>query len=60
MGAEELAERTGTDARYVREWLSNQAAGGFGQSLVLDLLFDAGFGLAGALMLIGHATYLSG
>ncbi len=26
---EELAERTGTDARYVREWLSNQAAGGF-------------------------------
>jgi SAM-dependent methyltransferase len=25
---EELAERTGTDARYVREWLSNQAAGG--------------------------------
>jgi SAM-dependent methyltransferase len=27
--AGELAERTGTDARYVREWLSNQAAGGF-------------------------------
>lgn len=26
---EELAERTGTDARYVREWLSNQAAGGY-------------------------------
>ena len=25
--AEELASRTGTDARYVREWLSNQAAG---------------------------------
>src|SRR3979490_3264029 len=25
----ELAERTGTDARYVREWLSNQAAGGY-------------------------------
>jgi SAM-dependent methyltransferase len=25
--AEQLAERTGTDARYVREWLSNQAAG---------------------------------
>ncbi|HWF74296.1 MAG TPA: class I SAM-dependent methyltransferase [Solirubrobacteraceae bacterium] len=24
---EELAARTGTDARYVREWLSNQAAG---------------------------------
>jgi SAM-dependent methyltransferase len=27
--AEELAQRTGTDARYVREWLSNQAAGGY-------------------------------
>jgi SAM-dependent methyltransferase len=25
--AEELAARTGTDPRYVREWLSNQAAG---------------------------------
>ncbi|HUA06177.1 MAG TPA: class I SAM-dependent methyltransferase [Solirubrobacteraceae bacterium] len=25
----ELAERTGTDERYVREWLSNQAAGGY-------------------------------
>ncbi len=27
--AEELADRTGTDARYVLEWLSNQAAGGY-------------------------------
>jgi SAM-dependent methyltransferase len=26
---EELARRTGTDPRYVREWLSNQAAGGY-------------------------------
>ena len=26
---EELAEQTGTDARYVREWLSNQAVGGY-------------------------------
>jgi SAM-dependent methyltransferase len=26
---EELAQRTGTDERYVREWLSNQAAGGY-------------------------------
>ena len=26
---EELARRTDTDARYVREWLSNQAAGGY-------------------------------
>ncbi len=26
---DELAGRTGTDARYVREWLSNQAAGGY-------------------------------
>jgi SAM-dependent methyltransferase len=27
--ADELARVTGTDARYVREWLSNQAAGGY-------------------------------
>jgi len=27
--AEELAGRTATDPRYVREWLSNQAAGGY-------------------------------
>ena len=27
--AQELAARTGTDARYVREWLSSQAAGGY-------------------------------
>ena len=29
VSALELAERTGTDMRYVSEWLSNQAAGGF-------------------------------
>jgi SAM-dependent methyltransferase len=29
VSAQELAERTGTDPRYVREWLSNQAAGGY-------------------------------
>jgi len=29
IAAEELASRTGTDARYVREWLCNQAAGGY-------------------------------
>ncbi len=27
--ADELAQQTGTDSRYVREWLSNQAAGGY-------------------------------
>src|SRR5580692_8736297 len=27
--SEELAQRTGTAERYVREWLSAQAAGGF-------------------------------
>jgi SAM-dependent methyltransferase len=26
---EQLAEKTGTDARYVREWLNTQAAGGY-------------------------------
>jgi SAM-dependent methyltransferase len=29
LDAEGLAQRTGTDPRYVREWLSNQAAGGY-------------------------------
>jgi SAM-dependent methyltransferase len=29
LDAAELARRTGTDGRYVREWLSNQAAGGY-------------------------------
>ncbi|MGO9752563.1 MAG: class I SAM-dependent methyltransferase [Solirubrobacteraceae bacterium] len=29
LSAQELARRTRTDARYVREWLSNQAAGGY-------------------------------
>ncbi len=31
MTAEALAERTGTDARYVREWASAQAASGYAQ-----------------------------
>jgi 2-polyprenyl-3-methyl-5-hydroxy-6-metoxy-1,4-benzoquinol methylase len=29
MTSEELAKKTGTDERYVREWISAQAAGGF-------------------------------
>jgi SAM-dependent methyltransferase len=29
LSSEELAERADCDARYVREWLSNQAAGGY-------------------------------
>jgi SAM-dependent methyltransferase len=29
--AEELADRTGTDARYVREWLAAQAASGYAE-----------------------------
>ena len=29
LSAAELAERTGTSERYVREWLANQAAGGY-------------------------------
>ncbi|HUA70391.1 MAG TPA: class I SAM-dependent methyltransferase [Solirubrobacteraceae bacterium] len=29
VSSSELATRTGTDERYVREWLSNQAAGGY-------------------------------
>lgn len=31
LSSEELARRTGTDPRYVREWLSAQAAGGYVQ-----------------------------
>ncbi len=29
MTSAELAEKTGTDERYVREWLGSQAAGGY-------------------------------
>ena len=29
MASAELARKTGTQERYVREWLSNQAAGGY-------------------------------
>ena len=29
LSAEELAQNTGTNARYIREWLANQAAGGY-------------------------------
>lgn len=29
MTASELAQRTGTDERYIREWLGNQGAGGY-------------------------------
>jgi len=35
---DELARRTGTNERYVREWLNNQAAGGY-------VLYDAASGL---------------
>jgi 2-polyprenyl-3-methyl-5-hydroxy-6-metoxy-1,4-benzoquinol methylase len=29
LSAEQLAQKTGTNARYIREWLANQAAGGY-------------------------------
>lgn len=29
LGSVQLAEATGTDERYVREWLNNQTAGGY-------------------------------
>lgn len=29
LSAEELAQKTGTNSRYIREWLANQAAGGY-------------------------------
>src|SRR5690349_16331140 len=29
LSSEEVAARTGTSERYVREWLNNQAAGGY-------------------------------
>jgi 2-polyprenyl-3-methyl-5-hydroxy-6-metoxy-1,4-benzoquinol methylase len=29
LSVEELAQKTGTNARYIREWLANQAAGGY-------------------------------
>ena len=29
LSSDQLADRTGTDERYVREWLNNQTAGGY-------------------------------
>ena len=44
MTAEELSSRTGTDARYVREWLSNQAAGGYvGYDSAAERFFRPGY-----------------
>jgi SAM-dependent methyltransferase len=37
---EALAERTGTTPRYIREWLSNQAAGGYVTSRPVDGTFE--------------------
>ena len=40
LSAEQLAQRTATDPRYVREWLSNQAAGGYvGYDPANDMFF---------------------
>ena len=43
----ELADRTGTDPRYVAEWLAGQAAGGYVQYDAVDrrLLDDRGAGV---------------
>ena len=47
---EQLAERTATDPRYVREWLSNQAAGGYvaydAESACFSLTPEQSFALA--------------
>jgi hypothetical protein len=40
MTSKELADRTGTSERYIREWLANQAAGGY---LVYDSILKSIF-----------------
>jgi SAM-dependent methyltransferase len=60
MTAEELASKTGTDARYVREWLSAQAAGGYVTYNAADKSFTLPDEQAFALAMPDSPAYLPG
>jgi len=60
MSAPELAAVTHTDARYVREWLSSQAAGGYVSYDAADDLFSLSEEQAFALANEGSPAYVPG
>jgi SAM-dependent methyltransferase len=60
MNSKELAAATGTDERYVREWLSSQAAGGYIQYNPLTRAFSLSEEQAFALAEEGGPAYLPG
>ncbi len=55
-----LAEKTGTDARYVREWLSAQAASGYVQYEAATQLFSLSEEQAFALAVEGSPAFIPG
>ena len=60
MNSKELAAATGTDERYVREWLSSQAAGGYVNYNPLSRAFSLSEEQAFALAEEGGPAYLPG
>jgi 2-polyprenyl-3-methyl-5-hydroxy-6-metoxy-1,4-benzoquinol methylase len=58
--AEALAEKTGTDARYVREWLSSQAASKYVQYDPTDKQFSLSEEQAFALAVEGSPAFIPG
>ena len=60
MNSKELAAATGTDERYVREWLSSQAAGGYVNYNPLSRAFSLSEEQAMALAEEGSPAYLPG
>ena len=59
-GAETLAQRTETDARYVREWLSAQAASGYVQYDAATEMFSMSEEQALALAVEGSPAFIPG
>ncbi len=56
----QLAERTGTDERYVREWLASQAAGGYVMYDAATQIFSLSEEQAFALAQEGSPAYIPG
>ena len=58
--AEELAKRTGTDPRYLREWLSSQAASGYAMYDATTAQFSLSEEQAFALAIEGSPAFIPG